>query len=129
MKGLTEKGFLFLKIFFFFRIIIINNKITQIEIYDIGTQPFTTWRNFVKDVNVQKDRVDPSKGQNCFWQKLSKVWRFHDWAISLFLNTLEIVLCYLFKHQLTRSRKVLSIIQTELQNLLPFLKIYSLHSL
>ena len=64
-----------------------------------------------------------------FLAKVVEGVRFHDWAISLFLNTLEIVLCYLFRHQLTRSRKVLSIIQTVLQNLLPFLKIYSLRLL
>lgn len=81
----------------------------------------------MKDVNVQKDRVDPSKGQNCFWQKLSKVCASTTGLFnSLFLNISEIVLHYLFRHlfrQLTRSRKEDAIIiQIVLQNLLPLLK-------
>jgi len=109
VKDVTEQGFLFWKR-------IQNNyrrDIAQIEIHDADTQPFTTWRNFVKDVNVQKDRVGPSKGQNCFWQKLSKVCASTTgYSIRRFFTTSEIMPHYrnLFRHQLTRSRKVSTII-------------------
>lgn len=64
----------------------------------------------MKDV-MYRDHVGPSKGQNCFWQKLSKVCAStigHSYSISQFLTISEIVPHYhdLFRHQLTRSREV-----------------------
>lgn len=66
----------------------------------------------MKDV-MHRDRIGPSKGQNCFWQKLSKVCAStigHSYSISQFLTISEIVPHYRFRHQLTRSREVSIII-------------------